>query len=43
MARSVFLEDGDTIILRAVARRDGLPNIGFGEAAGTVLPARSLA
>ena len=41
--KRVFLEDGDTIILRAVARRDGLPNIGFGEAAGTVLPARSLA
>lgn len=41
--KRVFLEDGDTIILRAVARRDGLPNIGFGEVAGTVLPARSLA
>ncbi|NUT63430.1 fumarylacetoacetase [Herbaspirillum sp. C9C3] len=41
--KRVFLEDGDTIILRAVARRDGLPTIGFGEAAGTVLPARSLA
>ena len=41
--RRVFLEDGDTIILRAAARRDGLPTIGFGEAAGTVLPARGLA
>ncbi|AON53355.1 fumarylacetoacetase [Herbaspirillum seropedicae] len=39
--KRVFLEDGDTIILRAVARRDGLPLIGFGESAGTVLPARS--
>ncbi|WP_288392298.1 fumarylacetoacetase [uncultured Herbaspirillum sp.] len=38
----VFLEDGDTIILRAAARRAGRPIIGFGEAAGTVLPARHL-
>lgn len=40
--KRTFIEDGDTIILRAAARRDGLPVIGFGEAAGTVLPARSL-
>ncbi|WP_432240853.1 fumarylacetoacetase [Herbaspirillum robiniae] len=40
--KRTFVEDGDTIILRAAARRDGLPVIGFGEAAGTVLPARSL-
>lgn len=36
----VFLEDGDTIVMRAVAQRDGLPSIGFGEVLGTVLPAR---
>ncbi|KAF1037766.1 MAG: hypothetical protein GAK35_03896 [Herbaspirillum frisingense] len=40
--KRIFLEDGDTIVMRAAARRDGLPLIGFGEAAGTVLPARSL-
>ena len=40
--KRIFIEDGDTIIMRAVARRDGLPHIGFGEVAGTVLPARSL-
>ena len=41
--KRVFLEDGDTIIMRAAARRDGLPLIGFVEVAGTVLPARLLA
>jgi fumarylacetoacetase len=40
--KRLFIEDGDTIVMRAAARRDGLPLIGFGEAAGTVLPARSL-
>lgn len=40
--KRVFLNDGDTIILRAAASRAGLPVIGFGEAAGTVLPAREL-
>ncbi len=35
-----FLEDGDTVVLRGRAVRPGLPRIGFGEAAGTVLPAR---
>jgi fumarylacetoacetase len=40
--RRIFIEDGDTIVMRAVARRDGLPHIGFGEVAGTVLPARTL-
>jgi fumarylacetoacetase len=35
-----FLEDGDRIVLRGWAARDGRPRIGFGEAAGTVLPAR---
>jgi fumarylacetoacetase len=35
-----FLEDGDTIILRARAKREGFASIGFGDCAGTVLPAR---
>jgi fumarylacetoacetase len=34
-----FLEDGDTIIFRARAARDGFVPIGFGECRGTVLPA----
>ncbi len=38
----IFIEDGDTIIMRGWAGGDGLPRIGFGEATGTVLPARSL-
>ncbi|MEL7169254.1 MAG: fumarylacetoacetase, partial [Bacteroidota bacterium] len=33
-----FLDDGDRVILRGAAERDGL-RIGFGEASGTVLPA----
>ncbi|MCA1324939.1 fumarylacetoacetase [Herbaspirillum sp. alder98] len=37
----IFIEDGDTIVMRAVAQRAGLPRIGFGEVAGTVLPART--
>lgn len=32
-----FLEDSDTVIFRAYAARDGLPRIGFGECAGTVI------
>jgi fumarylacetoacetase len=35
-----FLEDGDRIVLRGRASRQGLPNIGFGEAAGTLVAAR---
>jgi fumarylacetoacetase len=35
-----FLEDGDTVILRAHCERQGFRRIGFGECAGTVLPAR---
>ena len=31
-----FLEDGDTVILRAYCQREGLPRIGFGECVGTV-------
>jgi fumarylacetoacetase len=34
-----FLEDGDTVIFRAYAQRDGLPRMGFGECRGTLLPA----
>jgi len=36
-----FLEDGDTLILRGHCERSGFRRIGFGECAGTVLPARS--
>ncbi len=38
----VFIEDGDTVIMRGWAERDGLPRIGFGEVAGTVMPAREV-
>jgi fumarylacetoacetase len=34
-----FLEDGDTVILRAYCEGPGLRRIGFGECAGTVMPA----
>ncbi|MCB4820668.1 fumarylacetoacetase [Roseicella aerolata] len=34
-----FLEDGDTVIFRARAQRDGFVPIGFGECRGTILPA----
>lgn len=34
-----FLEDGDEVIIRARARRDGAAPIGFGEVRGVVLPA----
>jgi fumarylacetoacetase len=34
-----FLEDGDTVILRAHCERPGFRRIGFGACAGTVLPA----
>jgi fumarylacetoacetase len=34
-----FLEDGDTVIMRAHCRRDGFAPIGFGECRGTVTPA----
>lgn len=35
-----FLEDGDTIILRAYCEREGARRIGFGECWGTVLPSQ---
>ncbi|HEY6927789.1 MAG TPA: fumarylacetoacetase [Steroidobacteraceae bacterium] len=34
-----FLEDGDRVILRGWCERDGFTRVGFGEAAGLVLPA----
>lgn len=34
-----FLEDGDTVILRGTCERAGYRRIGFGDCAGTVLPA----
>ena len=34
-----FLEDGDTVIMRAHCRRDGFAGIGFGECRGTIAPA----
>jgi fumarylacetoacetase len=33
-----FLEDGDEIILRASARRDGFATIGFGDCRGRIVP-----
>jgi len=36
-----FLEDGDTVILRAVCDKPGARRIGFGECRGTVLAARA--
>lgn len=36
-----FLQDGDTVIMRGYAEKDGL-RIGFGEVRGTVLPASAL-
>lgn len=35
-----FLQDGDTVILRAHCQHPGGPRIGFGESRGTVIPAR---
>ena len=37
-----FLQDGDTVILKAHARRAGARRIGLGECRGTVVPARTL-
>jgi fumarylacetoacetase len=37
-----FLEDGDTIVMRGWAQKPGHPRIGFGEVAGTLLPARAV-
>ena len=38
----LFLDDGDTVILRGFCERDGFRRIGFGEAVGTVLPAKPI-
>ncbi|HSV82680.1 MAG TPA: fumarylacetoacetase [Ramlibacter sp.] len=35
-----FLQDGDSIVLKAFCERPGFRRIGFGECRGTVLPAR---
>ena len=37
-----FLQDGDAVILRAWSEKPGATRIGFGEAVGRVLPARTL-
>ncbi|MFC0711741.1 fumarylacetoacetase [Azorhizophilus paspali] len=37
-----FLEDGDTVILRGHCERSGARRIGFGDCAGSVLPARGV-
>ena len=37
-----FLQDGDTVVLRAHCARAGARRIGFGDCAGTVLPAAAL-
>ena len=34
-----WLEDGDTVVLKAYCQREGFRRIGFGECRGTVLPA----
>lgn len=36
-----FLEDGDTVVMRAWGERPGASRIGFGECVGTVLPCHS--
>ncbi len=38
-----FVEDGDTVIVRAHCQKAGLPRIGFGAATATVIPARTKA
>ena len=38
--KRTFLQDGDQVIMRAECVKAGYPRIGFGEASGTVLPAR---
>ncbi|MCX7218323.1 MAG: fumarylacetoacetase [Burkholderiales bacterium] len=37
----LYLEDGDSIVMRGWASKDGAARIGFGEVLGTLLPARS--
>ncbi len=38
--KRTFLEDGDTVIMRAWCEKDGFVRIGFGSVSGTVLPAK---
>lgn len=38
----IFIEDGDSIVMRGWTQKDGAPRIGFGEVAGTLLAARSV-
>jgi len=40
-AQRTFLQDGDTVILKAYAQQGGARRIGFGECRGTVLPAHT--
>ncbi len=35
----VFLEDGDSVLLKAICHREDFRKIGFGECVGTILPA----
>ena len=37
-----FLEDGDRVLFRAQAQKEGLPRIGFGECSGTVVAGEAL-
>ncbi len=37
----IFMEDGDAIIMRGWAQKEGTARVGFGEVVGTLLPARS--
>jgi fumarylacetoacetase len=40
--RRTFLQDGDTVVMRARCEREGFRRIGFGDCAGTLLPALAL-
>ena len=40
--KRIFIEDGDTVIMRGWAHKPGYARIGFGEVSGTVLPARTI-
>jgi fumarylacetoacetase len=40
-SRRTMLEDGDTLVIRGRARREGFVSIGFGDCAGTIHPART--
>ena len=36
--KRMFLEDGDTVIMRGFCQKEGAARIGFGEVTGTILP-----